>query len=564
MPEIVDVSAAFYNCAFHGIASHLLAYPEATAEFGIIDQLFKRPKGESALTDLFDGEQAFEDFFLKVRADKKKRFQGDETEGETFEKVLILGMALRNYLKQILLSDKQVRDNLQAQFIKMVHEAEDNIKALGYECFIESIAQTENGVMAEASQAIFTRQDLDTLTDEDLASLWQAIYADAYANRVGELDVTLSYHDIAPLCPKLRISLNVFAYEPDVENLHGRLLVAQTLDDEPAHVNNGEPLTLLLDEEEAHYHVELPEDNVFTKQFKADSALYARARENTGGFELVAADKNDLADHAKLLFLASVLSDSDQSKDRRANFLNSIRKHLPNPSISREDESFCLPRMAPLISGLSAGHRSQLDNAYLNELIEYVASYMAKASNTVIRFRGLNGLKQHCCQAYNYSFWMTESVDKQLDAKIKKLNFYKNSSIFVDLLAGLNKLQLMDKLVLKLAIYGLFTRQSIEDKTNVCNNLLDLASLLNGAADPSLRDAAVIIFSFFSVVAITFGVMSGAIGIALGVWALGALCSGAMYYAGLATKDSRALTTFIEAYRAQELQSFPTPVSGKI
>lgn len=561
MPELVDVSAAFKNCAFHGIASHLLAYSEVTAELGILEQLFNRPKGESALTDLFGNAQAFEEFILRIRANKKKNFQGNELEGEAFEKVLIIGMALRNYLKQILLSDKQVRENLQIQFITMVQEAKSNIQSLGYEFFMDSIAQTENGVMAEASKPIFTRKDLDTLSDEDLAHLWQSSYADAYANKIGELDVTISYRDIAPLCQKLRLPLTVFAYVPTNERARGRILAAQALDEESTDEKKYEPLTLLLHEGEAHYHVELPEDNPFTKQFKADNALYGRVRENTGALELGVADKNGLTNHSKLLFLTSVLSTFDQLQDARVNFLNSIRRNLSLPSIDVDGESFCVSTMDNNI--LMFGSRRQVDNDSLNSLINDVACYMHQKGNSVLRFTGLTGLKRHCFQDGKYGALISKETDKVLNTKIKALRFYQDSPAFAEVLSALCKLQLTDGMVLKLAVYSLFTVRSNEHKINICNNLIIMASHLEGAADPALREAALIVLAFFAVASLVIGVATGTIGLALGLLAIGALCSGVMYYNGTATKDSAALMTFVKAYQSEELNPPPTFSSGK-
>lgn len=566
MPELVDVSAAFRNCSFHGIAAHLLAHQDQANEQGIINKIFAHPKGESDLTDLLNSAEAFENFFVQLRQKKAKESPStNEFEGEAFEKILILGVALRNYLQQILLTENAIKGPNQARFVQMVKSAPDLIDALGNsEVYIHSLSETENGVMLEASRELFKNSEaIRKLTEEQIIKLWQSKYAKAYAQKVGTLNVNLSFCDMTPLCDDLNIALSMFDYDQSAENGKGRCL--HQSDNGAAPIADTQPtdfatLNLLLHNQDQHYHVELPSNNDFTAALKRDHGCYEKYRTQLLEIEANQKGKRILAKDANLLFLDFLILDSNQIAQKKKAFYKAIKTTLSIPTkkncLALTDLNDDLKLFKSKEPVKNKPKEQLTDNELLTELLTHTRNFM-KYKKPLPNFRPkntLNELRIHCNLGHYADVIKHPETNKVLSKRIKELQPYKNLAIFQQLITCIDKMPLSNQVPLKLAIYGLFHLSSDDqaDKLAICNKLNSIAQHLSGVADGNLQVAALLLGTLMVITSALVLSLSSAVILPITLLAIGILGSAIMFINSCETGDALAMNKFVNEYKEKE------------
>ncbi len=556
MPKLIDVSAAFNNCAFHAIAAHLLAHQERTNALGVFDKLFNRPKGESELVDLFADNQAFENFFIQLRLQKAKAHPGEAEAGEMFEKVLILGVALRNHLKQLLLTDEGVKQRSQERFVDVVQNSKESAKDIGMDILLPSLLDGENGAMVDISKQIFNQPNFNDLTEEQVVAFWKKGCARAYANHVGSLDVLVSYQDIKPLCYALGIPFQMFHFIKTKPLSQGGEVASLTIDGAEGR-QLFEPLTLLLNHE--HYHIQLEDDNAFAAVFEKDNAFYCQAREECMALPIETTYKSSIAQLVRpLLFLASVLSKEDQSIPAIDSFLNAITGSLASKMGHSKASSVKLPFESVTIRKPAvASVQGAAGNDLVDGLIKAVSLFMGQPMPMP---NALNALMRVCKESeyIKQAEPRDPAANLVLEQRLKNLPYYESSGAFVELIAKINKLQPQDRMPLKCALYALFNNDAPKKKAMVCTNLMAIAEVMTGAQDVPLQQTGLALFACCAIASVIIAATMGLIGVAVGVAAIGVAFCAMLYYTGSAKGSSAAMIDFVNDFTQKELSTRPS------
>lgn len=311
MSKVINVSSAFENCAFHAISAHLLAHQERTSDKKIIDRVFNSELRQGGVAELIDGQADFDVIFEEIKKQKAEKFGEQSTDGGTFEQVLVLGLALRAYLKRLLLSDSNAQKKALNQFKTLVNSLKETVRetALPINELLELGKSDSDGAMIEATtDFLLSLNWQEDISEQQLERYWQQRGQRAYADYLGQEKHRVSFKDLEPLCEALAIPLEVCRYDMRKSDKHGSVVSSHQLLVEDSYPK----LTLLINESEGHYYVTFPDDNEFADRLRQDTEFYDNARKSMLEWSVQPTQRQGIADKQKPFFLAVILPESEQ------------------------------------------------------------------------------------------------------------------------------------------------------------------------------------------------------------------------------------------------------------
>lgn len=444
---LINVSAAFKNCAFHAIATYLLAHNKSLPE-----ELFQASKGSAGkLATYFSSEQAFNAWFEHIREWKKKTQPelADAQQGEMFEKILLLGICFRQLLAELLRIEPEavaveedrralsqsIQAHTQEHFLKMVNRILEVVaEGCPPDYAIALNKEDAYGALCSATEPFLKQLTSDPTKPgadkaiKDATNYWQGEGCKAYADYLGQEDHLISYIDILPLCHFLGLSLHVYDYQPASQASKGRLIFSE---EERA----GEAFTVVLDTDAAHYHVVVPEHNEVGQRLVTDTQIYERSVNDASTLEEPStADKQRYAAARSLLFVGALLSAAEQEKSQMDTLLARLREVSGRPLTAPTTDRFPyepmftpVPVVSASVSSSSVFASTEL-HPFLVEIVKVIANEPVSGLS-LARLQEIvrNAVQEGIEQDPHYQAFLLSHPAEQVNMTAPVTEFYRNS-----------------------------------------------------------------------------------------------------------------------------------------